>query len=487
MQKKLFFSFIIIDIIRKHLMQILSTLLNNSFTPINNIQQSATLQTLPVLKPLPCDSISFGRSASNADALRKLMEYQIPDMYSGKIVIPPSVIEKFFQHNLFSSSIKNIIKTIIPYETSLHNTEKEVFNLIKNKAKHSPEKKLDEIMKELATQHDTELRKIQQPIFSELEILAQDMPLNQRKNFTKLINIVNKKLVREPICESFNSNEFAYKLQRIADEMDIKKDTAQINSLKRIIRFAQQIPENKDCEISSMLDIPSKAKRNKKIKNIKQHTRKQNEILKKIESIILSSSLRNNKDLNFLVTQTRCKIFGIPQIINFNRKSFIYELQKITNTLEDKQLAKKMICLASQLPKSRHNVSAFIVKAANSSSEKIGYNLLEGSIGNIEHLIPFVKKGKDTLENYGISTAYYNSERGNISMQQQLLRHPETYKNCQKQVNRLIELYNNGTFKKVGLTKWYIINFAKRMYKLSPTDKPLILDLSKLNFNKKDF
>ncbi len=461
-------------------MQILSILSRNPITQVSNIRQNSFRNTTSALQPMPCDNVSFGRSAGNAEALRKLMEYKIPDMYSGKIVIPPSVVEKFFQNHVFLGPIKNIIRTLAPYESCLHNIEKEVFNLIKNKAKHYPEKKLDEIMKELASQHDSKLRKTQQPIFSELEILAQDMPLKQRKDFAKLMNIVNKKLVREPICESFSTNEFIYKLQRIADEADVKNDISQINSLKRIIRLAQQIPENSDCDASSAQEIHSKAKRNKKIQNAKRLTRKQSEILKKIESTIVSSSLKNNNELNDLVAQTRCKIFGIPQVITFNRKSFIYELQKIVGTLENKQLAKSMVYLAAKLPKSRHNVSAFIVKAANSSSEKIGYNLLEGSTGSIEHLVPFVKKGKDSLENYGISTAYYNSERGNISMQQQLLRHPETYKNCQKQVNRLIELYNNGTFKEVGLTKWYIINFAKRMFKLSPMNKPLILDLSKM-------
>ena len=170
----------------------------------------------------------------------------------------------------------------------------------------------------------------------------------------------------------------------------------------------------------------------------------------------------------------------MPVVVNFNRKTFIYELQKIVNTLDDKKLAKRMIQQAVELPKSRENISAFIVKAANCSSEKIGFDLIEGSTGSIEHLVPFASKGNDSLENYAISTAYYNSERGNRTMPQQLKQHPEIYQNAQRHINRLIELYNDGTFKKVGLTKWYITNLAKRLYRLSPPEKPIVVDLSKL-------
>ena len=106
--------------------------------------------------------------------------------------------------------------------------------------------------------------------------------------------------------------------------------------------------------------------------------------------------------------------------------------------------------------------------------------MVAGSAGSSDHLIPFVKNGKDNLQNYGISSAYYNSERAQRPMQQQLKKYPQTYENCQKQVDRLIELYNDGTFKKIGLPKHYITNFVRRMYNLSPEDNRLILNIDKL-------
>ena len=445
---------------------------NNTTTPIEKFS--------PIEKVNSCDTVSFGRSAGNAEALRNLMSYKIPDMYSGKIVIDPKVVERFFENKLFQGTAKSIVKFISSYELSLHSIEKEVFSMIKTKAKQAPDKKLDEIMRELASKHDSKLRKIQQPIFSKLEIMAQDMPLEQRKEFANLMNLVNKKLVKEPVNVPFSAKEFKYKLGRIADEIYSRNNQNETNIMKRILRLSQQISEQSEDELSSVQNINSKAKKYKKIRNKKNLVKKRSDILKKIESFIMDSALKDNKELETLIAQTRAKIYNIPIVVNFNRKSFIHDLQKITNTLEDKNLAKEMIKTASVIPKSRENVSAFIVKAANSSSEKIAYDLLQGSTGSIEHLVPFANKGKDIIENYGITTAYYNSERGNRSMEQQLLHHPETYRNCQKQVNRLIELCNNGTFAKVGLNKWYIINFAKKMFKLSPPDNPLILDLSKL-------
>ena len=224
----------------------------------------------------------------------------------------------------------------------------------------------------------------------------------------------------------------------------------------------------------------SKAKRNKKLQSLRKIERQKIITLKQLETLRLSSALRSNSEIEKLFVSAASQINGIPIISAFNRKTFIYDLQKITNTLDNQKLAHAMIQKALKLPTSHDNISAFIVKYANSSADKIGYNLLCGSIGNIEHLQPFVKGGKDCLENYGITSSYTNGERGIRSMEQQLKKHPEIYENCQKQVDRLIELCNCGIFKKVGLSKFYIVNFVHKMFKMSPKDNPLVLDLRKL-------
>lgn len=458
-------------------MKILPVFFTNRAERTQNVQKNSVPMTMPKLQTLACDTVSFGRTAGNAEALRALMSYKIPGIYSGKVVIDPKIVEKILNNKVFSGSVKNIVKTLAPFESSLHTVEKSVFNLIKNQAKKYPDKKLDEVMREAAVFHDVKLRAIQQPIFDRLDAMSHNMPLEQQNQFLRLMNVVNKKIYREPIKIPFDRKDFQYKLKRIADELEVKNNKTELEFMKKIMHTAQQLPDDSIQDLSS---TSSKAKKNKKIRSQKNVSRRRGEIIRKIESLQLSSSLKNNEELTKLISRARSQIYDIPVVVNFNRKTFIYELQKIVNTLEDKKLAKRMIQQAVELPKSRENVSAFIVKAANCSSEKIGFDLIEGSTGSIEHLVPFASKGNDTLENYAISTAYYNSERGNRTMPQQLKQHPEIYQNAQKHVNRLIELYNDGTFKKVGLTKWYITNLARRLYRLSPPEKPLVVDLSKL-------
>lgn len=64
-------------------------------------------------------------------------------------------------------------------------------------------------------------------------------------------------------------------------------------------------------------------------------------------------------------------MYNIPTNINFNRKSFIYDLQEITDKLEDRKLARRMVRTAVKLPTSKENISAFIMKAESRSSSRI--------------------------------------------------------------------------------------------------------------------
>lgn len=467
-------------------MKILLSAIYNNNTKLFPLRQSNPLSenTNPQydnLKPLKCDMVSFGHSANNAEALRKLMQYGIPDIYSGKIVLAPKILEQMLENKIFSGSLRNIVKILSPFEDCFHRVQKEVFAMLKLKAKFSSELKLDEAIKELAPMHDKRLRRIQQPVFDELGLLAKKLPKAQQNEYNKLMEVINKKLDKEPVESLFSAKEFRYKLHRIYDETIAKNKKPEANVLNKIIQVSYQMPEKTIWEMQGDINsINSKAKKIKKIKSQKTLIRKRSNILKKMINIAENSPLQNNEELRKLFTQTRARIFGIPITIPFNRKSFIYEIRKLVTDIEDHKLANKMIQVATKLPKSHDDVSAFIVKSAANSSEKIGYDLLYGSTGSIEHLIPLKTNGHDCLENYAISTAYYNSERGHRSMPQQLKLHPEAYENCQKQVDRLIELYNDGTLEEVGLSKWYIINLVQKMYKLSSPDKRMVLDISKL-------
>lgn len=462
-------------------MRILPIISNHLIGINKNNQYDYSQYRSPVLRPpLACDTVSFGRTATNAESLRALMKYGIPDMYSGKEVIPPDILERFYSKHIFSKSIRNIIKTIKPYEKSLHTVESQFFSYVKTKAKINPYYKLSDVVRELAPEHNNRLIMIQKPIFDELTEMSMALPEEQKDQFFTLMNTIYKKLLREPVQLPFSAKEFRYKLQRITDEISQTNNPTEIAVLKKMMQLAKKLPEKTEDEAFNAKAIKSKVKRHKKIKNKRTLIKERADILTQIEILRTGTSLQKNDELTKLFSQTRSKIYNMPIVIPFNRKSFIYELQKITGTLEDQKLAHRMVQKAIELPTSHDDISAFIMKCVEYSSDKIGYNMISGSAGCIDHLIPFIKGGKDCIENYGISSSYYNSERAERSMEQQLRKYPQTYINCQKQVDKLIELCNRGVFKEVKLPKHYIYSFAKRMYKLSPVENRLVLNLDKL-------
>lgn len=466
-------------------MRIIPTFLNPSILQINNQKSRVVVSTnVPnnvssPLAPLAYDTVSFGRTAEHAELLRKLMQYEIPDMYSGKTVIDPKYLEYLYSKHAFSKNIRNVVKILKPMEDGLHTVERQFFSIVKGFTKINPNYKLEDVVHKIAPEYNRQLIEIQQPIFEELTEMSHLMPKQQKEDFDALMDVIHKKVNYEPIMQPFSAKEFQYKLQRIADDNASRKNPVEIDILKKMIQLAKKMPEKTQSEADAA-NIKSRAKRNRKIKQQRTIIRRRADILTQIEMLRTGTLLKSDKDLTNLFAQTRSKIYNLPLVVPFNRKSFIYELQKITNTLEDKKFAHCMVKVARKLPTSHENLAAFVMKCQDYSSDKIGYCMVNGSAGSIEHLLPYSKKGKDCIENYGITTAYYNSERGERSMAQQLILHPEAYENCQKQVDKLIELHNNGVFKKIGLSKYYIQNFARMMYKLSPDDNKLVLNLDKL-------
>ena len=195
---------------------------------------------------------------------------------------------------------------------------------------------------------------------------------------------------------------------------------------------------------------------------------------------------------------------GSPAVEPFKRQEFLYDLKNILKSINDYDIETESLAKAREIPQSTEDVSAFVVKYVNDTPERIGYYLLKGSLASIEHIDPRVQQVKDNnihvkkkkkhrkkknsvsgnrnhLKNYGLASAYINSLRSNMPFDEWVKNNPMACKNCQKYVDRLIELYHAGVFDVVGLEKDYIYNFAEQVKKLSPKEKPIILDLSKLN------
>lgn len=458
----------------------------SQFNIINKTDKSSPTAANPMinsarLAPLAVDTVSFGRTAENAEALRELMKYGIPDLYTGKNVLDPKWLESLYARHFFAKPIRQVVKVLKPYEESLQEKERAFFRIVKTFTKSKPEYKLEDVIHAIAPKYNNILINQQAPIFDELFGLSLFLPEAYQKKFNALMTIVFKKMNYEPVSIPFNVKEFRYKLQRIAENNSAKNNESENSILKRMYQLSKKMLDLENsrynkCNVTNM-------RHSKKNKFEKTLIRKRADILTQIETLRTGTSLNNNKELTLLFSRARTQIYNIPLQIPFNRKTFIIDLKEILKTLEDKKLAGAMIKTARKLPTSHDSLAAFIMKCQDYSSEEIGFAMTNSSGGNVDHLLPYSKKGKDSLENYAITTNYHNSERGERLMEQQLAMYPKIYQYAQKQVDKYIELYNNGIFKKVGLSKYYILNFAKTLYDLSPENKKLVLNLDKLNEN----
>ncbi len=164
-------------------------------------------------------------------------------------------------------------------------------------------------------------------------------------------------------------------------------------------------------------------------------------------------------------------------IVPFSRKSFIYDLAKLIEGLDEKT-QEKFILTAQKLPTSQECFSAYVLKIAAESPDKIGHRIIWPSLASVEHILPRANGGPNELFNYGGATTRTNSDRKNIDFIVQMKRVPETRQYTQKYLDRLIELYHQGVFKKINLSPRYITDFANSIYEQSR--HTLNLDLSKL-------
>lgn len=419
------------------------------------------LQYGKVISPLKCDTVSF-TSVANGEPLKRLLRYGVPDFYSNITLVDSQELETLLAHKVFSKPIRSIVRTLKPYENSMFPIEKQVYRLMKRTSRTNPKMFLDEFVHKLVSQHSKQLLAQQQPIFKKLSDLAANMPKEQIIQYNKLIELTNKKLIHEPIIEPFSKKEFLYKLERIRERIRQKGNFKENNDIDIIIK--------------KVTFLEDKMGKNKK------PTSKELKSFYKLANYFENSSLQKDKDLDLLFQSTKARLLRIPFEAKFKRKAFIHDLEKITNQLNDKKLAHKMIQTARELPTSKDSLSAFIVKEADRSAAQIGYDLLADSVGSADHLITAKAGGANDTYNYILASRRYNSERAHSKLETVIEKNPEIRTYSQKQIDRLIELANVGVFKICGLSTSYIKTITRKISEFSPRNNPLNIDTNKLKY-----
>lgn len=395
-------------------------------------------------------------SIANSGKLRTLFHYGLPCMYSGIEMIDPKSVTRMLKNGTFQQPVSRVIEVLTPYEKSITGIEAKVFDIIKETAQSSPDKNLHELMQEIAPRFKKRLRKKQIPVFQELTEASHELPDKYRYKFKQFMEDTNKKLNDEPIVVPFSSYEFKYKLDKIKEDIEKGENIKAIKVMNKLQKEANKFTNS---TTANTID-------------------RQKNTLSFMYKILKHSVLKENTALNNLFNTSKSRLNKERIVIPFNRKSFIYDLSKLIKDIPDQQLLEKMISIAQKLPTSKQSTSAYILKSLTASSDKIGYRLLWPSIASVEHIYPKSCGGPDLMYNFGGACCRENTERQNIDFMKQLKRCPQTKENCQKYIDKLIELANSGVFAKHNINVKYILDFKNTIYRQSR--KTLNLDISKL-------
>ena len=397
------------------------------------------------------------KSIANAGKLKQLFAYQIPCMYSGFEMIDPKRVQRLFNSHAFERSISEVLKLIEPYEKCLNGVELHVYKIVKETAKLNPDKSVKETLLSIVPIHKKRLRKKQAPIFDELTELAHELPDAYRYKFRQFMAETECKLSDKPVIVPFSTTEFKYKLEKIREDVKKHKNPKAVKVVNKLLSEANRFYKDTN---------------HKTVENQKR-------ILSFMELILSRSILKENEQLNELIQNSKKRLNFEKMLVPFTRKSFIYDLSKIIEHLPDKNLQEKMLTVAMKLPTSQSSVSAYITKVAAEPSEKIIYRLLWPFFASVEHILPRSRGGADSMENFGGATTRENSERQNIDFTCQMKRRPQTKKNCQKYLDRMIELVQQGVFKLINVDPKYIEEFKKTVQKQSKG--AIVLDTSKMD------
>ncbi len=416
-----------------------------------------SVNSIDYLPEVPADyqyNISFG--ASNSKKLKVLFSQNLPCMYSGVPMIEPRHIHKLQKSGVFKKSISEVFAAVKPLEKCLLGVEKQAYNLVKEYRHYEPKKNFQEIFRLLEPQHKKLLLKKQKAVIKELRKAAKKLPEAYQDKFKEFMKVTRDKLNDKPVIVPFSGTEFKYKLEKIKADIHKTgnaKDFKVLVSMTEVCKFLA--PDTESANLDQQIQV-----------------------VKVIDKILKSSSLSKYEPLKELIKNSKQRLNGEKILMPFGNKAFQYDLATLLEDLPDEELKQKLLDIADTLPKSSENISAYITKFAKQPSEKIVYRILWPNIASVEHIQPKSKGGEDELFNYGGAGARENADRGNIDFAEQIIRRPNVKKNCQKYVNKLIELANKGFFHANRIDVQYIRDFKRTIENCSKGQ--IVLDISKL-------
>lgn len=387
--------------------------------------------------------LTFG--IANSAKLRTLFSYGLPCMYTGVEMIDPRRVQRLIKDGKLRGVSADVIKAMTPFENNLAEIEGRVYSAIKAQSAGTPDKDFKQILETISPVYKKRLRKKQAGIFKELKENAYELPEGYKYKFDKLMEETDLKLQDKPVWQPFSTFEFKYKLEKIKDDINKRCGYKEQKVINKMLKEAEKLTPDTNVRTEDY----------------------QKGVMTFLKIILKTSVLKQDEQLNNLIDSSTSRLNHEKVKIPFSRKAFIYDLAKILDKLPDQRLGDRLFTIASKLPTSRESVSAYVLKYLTEPPEKIAYRLLWPTFASVEHILPKSCGGADAMSNFGGATTRENAERGNYSFVYQMKRRPHTKENCQKYVDRLIELANQGVFDKNKIDKKYIEDFKRTILKQS--------------------
>lgn len=129
----------------------------------------------------------------------------------------------------------------------------------------------------------------------------------------------------------------------------------------------------------------------------------------------------------------------------FQRKPYLKEVLKSLESVENKEVAGKILDIAVQLPTSEKNIDAFIAKYSRRDSQAIANRLVANAIVTAEHIHPKSKGGPNNTANYIGECQECNGHRGNMPMNDWWEEnYPNMPRSAQRNIDKVTEeIINN--------------------------------------------
>jgi len=256
-------------------------------------------------------------------------------------------------------------------------------------------------------------------------------------------------------------------------------------SLKKLSKHTKDMEPTKQ-KIFCMLCEHAKQEPNKTIQQLLQQIHssaerdlviEQKRILDKLFLLMNHMTNKQKKEFTILYDKTVELMRTSNQkskLQRFKRKTVINDFDDFALTLDDDKVRTKLMSTIRELPTSRNNVNAFIVKYSQRSSSETAMTLYRNDFGTLEHIIPDSQGGRIAIW----ECSEDNGERGDRLMNLFLDDKPHARENIQHSINRLIALYHSNASINKSKLKEYIFA-VKNDYAIATKGK-IDLDISNL-------